>query len=250
MVCSRRIGRRAMGGRRGSTTGPRALGIVRSWPECLSGERRVMRSIRCWLQTMRRCSDDSVRDGVPAGVEAARRPDAIADEMAEDLAADLEEAQAEGVALEDVLGGGASDPRSFAASWATARGVTRVTSGSSRARRKPPIAAALTALLIAAVVAGAAAVVFGAGEPSLVPALHTPKGLKGRADEERSVAAPKVIATGSTSVPGLHEERSPAPPEAITTGSPSVSALQTLKGLKGRAYEERSLALPDVITTG
>ncbi len=171
------------------------------------------------IQFVRECRREWRRLGVP---------DAVADEMAEDLAADLEEAQAEGVALEDVLGGGASDPRSFAASWATERGVTRATSGSFRARRKPPIAAALAVLLIAAVVAGAAVVIFGAGELSSVPALHTPKGLKGRADEERSLALPEVI----------------------TTGSPSVPALHMPKGLKGRAYEERSLALPDVITTG
>ncbi|HME02506.1 MAG TPA: hypothetical protein VKG38_05685 [Solirubrobacteraceae bacterium] len=168
-------------------------------------------------------------------------PDAIADEMAEDLAADLEEAQAEGVALEEVLGGGASDPRSFAASWATARGVTRPTSGRFRVRRMPPIAAVLTVLLIAAVVAGAAVAILGTGEPSSVPALHIPKGLKGRAYEERSPAFPDVITTGSASVPGLHEERSDALP---------VPAPQIPKGLKGRAYEERSLALPDVITTG
>ncbi len=175
-------------------------------------------------------------------------PDAVADEMAEELAADLQEAQAEGVALEDVLGGGASDPRSFAASWATARGVTRATPESFRAHRKPPIAAALAVLLIAAVVAGAAVVIFGAGQLSSVPALHTPKGVNGRAYEERSLALPGVITTGSHSAPGLHEERSPALPEGAT-GSPSVPALHT-KGLKGRAYEERSLALPDVITTG
>ncbi len=177
-------------------------------------------------------------------------PDAVADEMAEDLAADLDDAQAEGVALEDVLGGGASDPRSFAASWATARGVTRATSGGFRACRKPPIAAALAVLLIAAVVAGAAVVIFAAGEPSSVPALHTPKALNGRVYEERSLALPEVITAGSSSVPGLSEERSPAPPEVTTTGSPSVPALHTPKALKGRAYEERSLALPDVITTG
>ncbi len=172
-------------------------------------------------------------------------PDAVADEMAEDLAADLEEAQREGVALKDVLGASASDPRSFAASWATARGVTRATSGGSRARRKPPVAAALTALLIAAVVAGAAVVILGGGELSSVPALHTPKGLKGRAYERRSLALPDVITTGSPSVPGLHEERLPEPPEP-----PPVPAPHMAKGLKGRAYEERSLALPDVITTG
>ncbi len=176
-------------------------------------------------------------------------PDAVADEMAEELAADLEDAQAEGVALEDVLGGGASDPRSFAASWATARGVTRATSGSFRARRKPRIAAALTVLLIAAVVAGAAVVIVGAGALSSMPALHKPKGLAGRAHEGRSLTLPDVITTGSGTVPGLHEEPSPAL-KAATTGSSSVTALHKPKGPAGRAYEERSLALPDVITTG
>ncbi len=50
-------------------------------------------------------------------------PDAIAEEMASDLAADIEEAEAEGALPEEVLGSGASDPKAFAASWATERGV-------------------------------------------------------------------------------------------------------------------------------
>lgn len=50
-------------------------------------------------------------------------PDAVANEMAADLTADLEEAEAEGASPEEVLGNGVFDPRSFAASWATARGV-------------------------------------------------------------------------------------------------------------------------------
>jgi hypothetical protein len=45
-----------------------------------------------------------------------RVPDPVADEMAADLAVDLQEAEAEGVTPEEVLGSGASDPRSFAAS--------------------------------------------------------------------------------------------------------------------------------------
>lgn len=52
-----------------------------------------------------------------------RVPEPVAEEMAADLAADLREADAEGVSPEEVLGSGAFDPRSFAASWAAERGV-------------------------------------------------------------------------------------------------------------------------------
>ncbi len=50
-------------------------------------------------------------------------PEAVSSEMASDLAADLAEAEADGVSPEEVLGNGVFDARSFAASWATARGV-------------------------------------------------------------------------------------------------------------------------------
>jgi hypothetical protein len=52
-----------------------------------------------------------------------RVPDAVAEEMAADLAADLDEAEAEGVSAEEVLGNSVFDPGSFAASWAAERGV-------------------------------------------------------------------------------------------------------------------------------
>jgi hypothetical protein len=52
-------------------------------------------------------------------------PTAEANEMASDLEADLAEAQADGASPEDVLGNGFFDPRSFAASWAMARGFAR-----------------------------------------------------------------------------------------------------------------------------
>jgi hypothetical protein len=54
-----------------------------------------------------------------------RVPATIADEMADDLTADLAEAEAEGASAEDVLGRGASDPRAFAAAWASERGIVR-----------------------------------------------------------------------------------------------------------------------------
>jgi len=50
-------------------------------------------------------------------------PDAVANEMAADLTADLHEAEVEGVSAEEVVGSAVFDPRSFAASWATERGV-------------------------------------------------------------------------------------------------------------------------------
>jgi hypothetical protein len=49
--------------------------------------------------------------------------DPVASEMAADLVADLEEAEAEGVSPEEVLGSSAFDPRSFAAAWAAERGL-------------------------------------------------------------------------------------------------------------------------------
>jgi hypothetical protein len=52
-----------------------------------------------------------------------RVPDAVADEMAAELEADLEDAQAEGASPAEVLGQGASDPKSFASAWASERGV-------------------------------------------------------------------------------------------------------------------------------
>ena len=63
-----------------------------------------------------------------AFVEECRRewkrlgvPDSIADEMATDLETDLEEAQADGVSPAEMLG--ESDPRRFAATWASERGL-------------------------------------------------------------------------------------------------------------------------------
>jgi hypothetical protein len=63
-----------------------------------------------------------------AFVEECRRewkrlgvPDLLADEMAADLEADLVEAEADGVSAAEILG--ESDPRRFAATWASERGL-------------------------------------------------------------------------------------------------------------------------------
>jgi hypothetical protein len=64
-----------------------------------------------------------------------RVPDPLADEMAADLTSDLVQAEAEGVSAEEFLGASASDPRAFAASWATERGVIPAPANPRRAPR-------------------------------------------------------------------------------------------------------------------
>lgn len=80
-------------------------------------------------------------------------PDPVANEMAADLGADLAEAEAEGASAEDVLGSGAFDPRSFAAAWATERGVIpsapQRVSTASRRWRVPAVIAAFAVVAIA-----------------------------------------------------------------------------------------------------
>jgi hypothetical protein len=93
-------------------------------------------------------------------------PDALAEEMAADLASDLGEAEAEGVSAEDLLGGVASDPRAFAASWAGERGIIPERSSRGHARRKPPALVAFTALAAIALIV--AALLLVTGEPKVV----------------------------------------------------------------------------------
>ncbi len=80
-------------------------------------------------------------------------PEAFANEMATDLEADLVEARADGVSPEEVLGNGFFDAKSFAASWAIARGVVSVTPPDGSTIRIRSLVLALGALL-GAVVAG------------------------------------------------------------------------------------------------
>jgi len=63
---------------------------------------------------VRECQKEWRRLGVPTS---------MANEMASDLSADLAEAAADGLSPEHVLGNGVFDPRSFAAEWASARGL-------------------------------------------------------------------------------------------------------------------------------
>ena len=90
-------------------------------------------------------------------------PEAVADDMAAELEADLREAEAEGASAADVLGPGVLDPRSFAASWATERGVV-----SSRANRgRLPLALAAFVTVVAAVMIGASVAILTSSSDEL-----------------------------------------------------------------------------------
>jgi hypothetical protein len=100
--------------------------------------------------------------------------DPLAEEMAADLASDLEEADAEGVSAGEYLGSSASDPRSFAVSWASERGIIPAPPGREKGRRRPLALVAFTAL--AAIVLVVAALLLATGEPkvALVASRTTP----------------------------------------------------------------------------
>jgi hypothetical protein len=87
-----------------------------------------------------------------------RVPDSVANEMAADLMADLNQAEAEGASAEEVLGSGAADPQSFAASWAAERGVIPPPRLTTRFSRRLITLASIAALTVTAI--GAALVVF------------------------------------------------------------------------------------------
>ena len=92
--------------------------------------------------------------------------DPLAEEMAADLASDLDEAEAEGVPAAEYLGASASDPRSFAASWAAERGIIPAPTGRERGRHAPRALTAFTAL--AAITVIVAALLLATGQPKVV----------------------------------------------------------------------------------
>jgi hypothetical protein len=112
--------------------------------------------------------------------------DPLAEELAADLAADLEEAEAEGVSAGEYLGSSASDPRSFAASWASERGIIPAPPGRETARRRPLALVAFTALAAIAVIV--ASLLLATGEPKV--ALKTSRASGAVHQVQASAAAP------------------------------------------------------------
>lgn len=91
--------------------------------------------------------------------------DRLAEEMAADLTSDLEEAEAEGVSAAEYLGSSALDPRSFATSWASERGIIPPSDTGEQDRGRPLALVAFTALAAIAVIV--AALLLATGEPKV-----------------------------------------------------------------------------------
>jgi hypothetical protein len=108
-----------------------------------------------------------------------RVPESVADEMAADLAADLREAEAEGASVEEVLGSGATDARSFAGAWAAERAVIPRPRVTARLPGRALMLAAIAALTAIAAI-GAALVIFASPDASAsVTAIRVPAELRG-----------------------------------------------------------------------
>lgn len=92
-------------------------------------------------------------------------PESIAEEMAADLAVDIREAEVDGISVEELLGSSASDPRSFAASWAIERGIVQTRQDQANGRRgRLPLVAFTGVAAIALIVA---ALLLATGEPKV-----------------------------------------------------------------------------------
>jgi hypothetical protein len=98
----------------------------------------------------------------------------LADEMAAELASDLEEAEAEGVSADELLGSSAADPRSFAASWAAERGIVPVPPRHGNVRRRPLVLVTFTAVAAFALIVAALLLLTGQPKVALVASRPTP----------------------------------------------------------------------------
>ena len=81
-------------------------------------------------------------------------------------ASDLEDAEADGVSAEELLGRSAFDPCSFARSWAAERGIIPVPPGRA-SRRRPLVLGAFTFIAAIAVIFSAVALLSGQPQVSL-----------------------------------------------------------------------------------
>ncbi len=100
-------------------------------------------------------------------------PDLLAEEMATELESDLAEAQADGVSATEILG--ESDPRRFAASWASERGlVAEQAPQPKRRRRWILIVVGLVALFLVAVIVAIVGL-FAAASVSVDTSVRSPQ---------------------------------------------------------------------------
>ncbi len=100
-------------------------------------------------------------------------PDLLAEEMATELESDLAEAQADGISATEILG--ESDPRRFAATWASERGlVAEPTPQPRRRRRWILIVVGLVVLFLVAVIVAIVGL-FAAASVSVQTSVQSPQ---------------------------------------------------------------------------
>jgi hypothetical protein len=143
-----------------------------------------------------------------------RVPASVVNEMAAELEADLAEAAADGVSPEELLG---EDPRSFAASWAAARGVGRP----SRATK---------ALLLAAIAAFLAVAITGAALALFAAPAHAVQ-----APAPRTLALGSAPVTKRTAVTAVWVSALPVPARASGGDTRRIGEVLLIIGLAGTA---------------
>jgi hypothetical protein len=110
-------------------------------------------------------------------------PDLLAEEMATDLEADLAEAEADGVSAAEMVG--ESDPRRFAATWATERGLVSEPAPPERRRRIWPW------VVLAVLLLGGFFVSFALSSVSAGPSSHSAR--PATVTPPPKVAVPNVV---------------------------------------------------------
>lgn len=157
-------------------------------------------------------------------------PDSMAEEMASELEADLAEASADGVSATEVLG--ESDPRRFAANWASARGL--VPDGPPRPRRRPhwAVFAAGVVVLLVGVILGGLLVVKGAH-----PTIHT------QINQQTAVSAPDVVGMTELRAEATLEARGLQPAVAYVRHRPAGTVVVQVPAARTRVERGSTVLL-------
>jgi PASTA domain len=161
-------------------------------------------------------------------------PDLIAEEMAAELESDLAEAQADGVSEVEILG--ESDPRRFAASWASERGLVSERSEIQRRKVWPWVVAVVAVLFVGVPLAGVllATISFGSGNSS--PQRGQPVTVLSPTGRPRRIAVPNLVG----------ERRRAAVANARASGLRPAVRVTSLPGPSGVVVRQRPRPGPRV----
>jgi len=184
-----------------------------------------------------------------AFVEECRRewkrlgvPDLLADEMAVDLEADLAEAEAEGISVAEIVGEG--DPRRFAATWASERGLVSepVSEPAPQKRRRVwPWVVAFVVVFTVLFLSWLALQSFGTGHARSSPPVQVPSARRvfvPRLVGQRACTAERIALAAGLIVHGVPKGRchalviaqEPAPGTNVQAQAPKNTVKLRLRG--------------------